>query len=122
MIETDDGIRITVSHHAARAGLNRLTDLKGRRYQDAIYFLELAALDAVRGGRRARRCPGWCVRVWSNGHSRRARLRAEGNDRFAWDEPQSFVMLLTGVPKEPEIRSHWHVVTVMTPDAVRPPD
>lgn len=118
MIETTDGLRITVSRHAADAALKRHPELAGRRVDDAVYWAENRALEALRASRKARTCPRWCVRVWTNGFTnRRKMVPSKGTTRFIWDEAQTFVMLATRVAKgcggNPD---HWHIITVMTPE------
>lgn len=110
------GHRVVASNHAVEQALRRVPVLRGADKGGGSYWVEQTAARALRDGRRARRCPRWCVREWSNGFSARARLPQDGVIRFLWNETETAAMIVMKVTQAEGGPRVWLVKTVITPE------
>ena len=114
MIEVAEGLRVNASIHAAERALARVPELHGVHRDYASAWIERVAGAALRDGRKALRCPRWCIRDDLDGFKRRGRAKRDGTLRFVWDEDETVVCLVRKV-RDDQGEKVWLVQTVITP-------
>lgn len=113
-MRTVDGFRVNSSLHAARRALERVPVTRGADLSGASYWLEGVAAKGLAAGRKAVRCPSWCVRDDEDGFQRRAKAsQRQGTMRFVWNEEQTAALVV--MKKRDEAGPYWLVVTVLSP-------